>query len=92
MNFVQLKTNNKNTMKVTIDKTEKVEIEVQLPLFTKDGNRYWKIEENQTIQVCLWSDEIMIKKVDWTMEYPCAYEQITEEQFNQIVTKAKSII
>ena len=79
-------------MKVTIDKTEKVEIEVQLPLFTKDGNRYWKIEENQTIQVCLWSDEIMIKRVDWAMEYPCAYEQITEDEFNQVVTKAKSII
>lgn len=79
-------------MKVIIDKTEKVEIEVTLPLFTKDGNRYWKIEENQTIQVCLWSDEIMIKKIDWAMNYPCGFEQITEEEFNEVVTKAKSFI
>lgn len=79
-------------MKVTIDKTEKVEIEVTLPLFTKDGNRYWKIEENQTIQVCLWTDEISIKKTGWAMSYPCAYEQITEQQFNEIVTKAKNFI
>ena len=79
-------------MKVTIDKTEKVEIEVKLPLFTKDGSRYWKIEENQTTQICIWSDEVMVKKVDWAMTYPCGYEQITEEQFNEVVTKAKSFI
>jgi len=34
----------------------------------------------------------MIKRVDWAMEYPCGYEQITEDEFNQVVTKAKSII
>ena len=79
-------------MKVTIEKTEKFEVEVTLPLFTKNGNRYWKIEENQTTQICLWSDEIMIKKVDWAMEYPCAYEQITEEEFNEIRTKAQQFI
>jgi hypothetical protein len=79
-------------MKVTIDKTEKVEIEVTLPLFTKDGNRYWKIEEHQTIHICLWSDEVIIKKIDWAMNYPCGFEQITEEQFNEVITKVKSFI
>ena len=79
-------------MKVTIEKKEKVEIEVQLPLFTKDGNRYWKIEENQTTQICLWSDEINVKKIDWAMQYPCGFEQITEEQFNEIRTKAQQFI
>ena len=79
-------------MKVTIERKEKVEIEVTLPLFTKDGNRYWKIEENQTIQVCLWSDEVLIKKIEWAMNYPCAYEQITEDEFNEVVNKAKSFI
>ena len=79
-------------MKVTVEKTERVEIEVQLPLFTKNGNRYWKIEENNTIQICLWTDEVMIKKVDWSMEYPCAYEQITEEEFNEVINKAKQFI
>ncbi len=79
-------------MKVTIEKTEKFEIEVTLPLFTKDGNRYWKIEENQTIQVCLWSDEVLIKKIEWAMQYPCAYEQITENEFNEVVTKVKNFI
>lgn len=79
-------------MKVTIEKTEKVDIEVQLPLFTKDGNRYWKIEENQSIQICLWNDEISIKKIDWAMSFPCAYEQITETEFNEVVTKAKNFI
>jgi hypothetical protein len=79
-------------MKVTIDKTERIEIEVQLPLFTKNGNRYWKIEENNTTQICLWTDEVMIKKVDWSMEYPCAYEQITEDEFNEVIKKAKQFI
>jgi len=79
-------------MKVTVEKTERVEIEVQLPLFTKNGNRYWKIEENNTTQICLWTDEVMIKKVDWSMEYPCAYEQITEDEFNEVINKAKQFI
>jgi hypothetical protein len=79
-------------MKVTIEKTERVEIEVQLPLFTKNGNRYWKIEENNTTQICLWTDEVMIKKVDWSMEYPCAYEQISEDEFNEVINKAKQFI
>ena len=79
-------------MKVTIDKTERIEIEVQLPLFTKNGNRYWRIEENNTTQICLWTDEVMIKKVDWSMEYPCAYEQISEDEFNEVINKAKQFI
>jgi hypothetical protein len=79
-------------MKVTVEKTERVEIEVQLPLFTKNGNRYWKIEENNTTQICLWTDEVMIKKVDWSMEYPCAYEQISEDEFNEVINKAKQFI
>jgi hypothetical protein len=79
-------------MKVTIEKIERVEIEVQLPLFTKNGNRYWKIEENNTTQICLWTDEVMIKKVDWSMEYPCAYEQISEDEFNEVINKAKQFI
>jgi hypothetical protein len=79
-------------MKVTIEKTERVEIEVQLPLFTKNGNRYWKIEENNTTQICLWTDEVMIKKVDWSMEYPCGYEQISEDEFNEVINKAKQFI
>ena len=79
-------------MKVTIEKTEKVEIEVQLPLFTKDGNRYWKIEENQTIQICIWSDEVMIKKVNFSMSFPCAYEQISEDEFNEAINKVKNFI
>jgi hypothetical protein len=79
-------------MKVTVEKIERVEIDVQLPLFTKNGNRYWKIEENNTTQICLWTDEVMIKKVYWSMEYPCAYEQISEDEFNEVINKAKQFI
>jgi hypothetical protein len=34
----------------------------------------------------------MIKKVDWSMEYPCAYEQISEDEFNEVINKAKQFI
>lgn len=79
-------------MKVTIDKTEKVEIEVQLPLFTKNNTAYYKIEENKTTQICIWTNEINIKIVDWAMEYPCGYEQVTENEFNEVVNRLKEFI
>jgi hypothetical protein len=79
-------------MKVTVEKTEKVEIEVQLPLFTKDKERYYKIEDNRTTIICLWSNEVSVKITDFAMSYPCGYEQITEEQFNEVRNKAKQFI
>jgi hypothetical protein len=79
-------------MKVTVEKTEKVEIEVQLPLFTKDKERYYKIEENKTTIICLWSNEVSVKITEFAMSYPCGYEQITEEQFNKVRNKAKQFI
>lgn len=79
-------------MKVTVEKTEKVEIEVQLPLFTKDKERYYKIEENKTTIICLWSNEVSVKITEFAMNYPCAYEQITEDEFNTIRNKAKQFI
>jgi len=79
-------------MKVTIEKKETMEIEVQLPLFTKDKERYYKIEENKTTIICLWSNEVSVKITEFAMSYPCAYEQITEEQFNEVRNKAKQFI
>ena len=79
-------------MKVTVEKTEKVEIEVELPLFTKDKERYYKIEENKTTIICLWSNEVNVKITEFAMNYPCAYEQISEDEFNTIRNKAKQFI
>jgi len=79
-------------MKVTIEKKETMEIEVQLPLFTKDKERYYKIEENKTTIICLWSNEVSVKITDFAMSYPCGYEQITEDEFNTIRNKAKQFI
>ena len=79
-------------MKVTVEKTEKVQIEVQLPLFTKDKERYYKIEENKTTIICFWSNEVNVKITEFAMNYPCGYEQITEDEFNTIRNKAKQFI
>lgn len=79
-------------MKVTIQKTENVQIEVQLPLFVKDTNRYYKIEEKKTTQISFWQDEINVRYFNWALEYPCAYEVITEEEFNTIREQAKQFI
>jgi hypothetical protein len=79
-------------MKVTIEKKETMEIEVQLPLFTKDKERYYKIEENKTTIICFWSNEVSVKITEFAMSYPCAYEQITEDEFNTIRNKAKQFI
>lgn len=79
-------------MKVTIEKKEKVEIEVTLPLFSKHINTYYKVEETQTTQISIWQDEVSVKVHRWAMEYPCAYEQITEDEFNEVRTKAQQFI
>ena len=35
-------------MKITIERKEKVQVEVQLPLFTKQSYHYYMIEESRT--------------------------------------------
>lgn len=77
-------------MKVTIERKEKVEVEVNLPLFTKDKYYYYMIEENRTTTVLYHKDEVIIQMVSYTMQFPCAYEQIDCEEFFNVLTLAKT--
>lgn len=76
--------NKKKTMKVTIDKIETVELEVQLPMFTKDKNYYYKICDKKTIIVNNSEFESSITIHDYMSKYPLAYEQISEQEFNNV--------
>ena len=69
-------------MKVTIERKEKVEVEVNLPLFTKDKHHYYMLTENKSIVLFVGEDDYSISVNNYLMQYPLSYDQITEQEFN----------
>ena len=79
-------------MKITIERKEKVQVEVQLPLFTKQSYHYYMIEESRTTCLFLGDNEHSITVTQHMMQYPCSYEQITEKEFNEVYNTIKKLI
>lgn len=73
-------------MKITIERKEKVEVEVQLPYYSKTTHHYFKIEENKTTCVNHYDtlNSFGIEVNDYQQKFPFDYEQTTEEEFNKV--------
>jgi hypothetical protein len=79
-------------MKITIERKEKVQMEVQLPLFTKQNYHYYMVEETRTTVLFLGEFEHSIQVTQHMMQYPCSYEQITEKEYNEVYNTIKKQI
>lgn len=79
-------------MKITIEKIEKMQVEVSLPLFTKQSYHYYMIEENRTTCVFMGTHEVSIQVTQHMMSYPCSYERITENEYNEVYNTIKKQI
>jgi hypothetical protein len=71
-------------MKIKIERKQEVEMEVQLPLFTKDKHHYYRIDVNETLILFAGYTECTITLNDYMMNFPLGFEQITEEEFNHV--------
>lgn len=79
-------------MKIIIERKEKVQVEVQLPLFTKQSYHYYMIEESRTTVLFFGENEQSITVTQHMMQYPCSYEQITESEYNEVYNTIKKLI
>jgi hypothetical protein len=77
-------------MKITIEKKESVEIEVQLPTYVKNNNHYFKIEENKTTSIYNSEKNYEIEINEYMMRFPFEYDEITESEFNEVYNQVKS--
>ena len=78
-------------MKITIEKKERVEIEVQLPAYRKSNNHFYMIAENKTICVFNPSDNIYSIEVnDYMMKFPFDYDECSKELFEEMYNQVKS--
>lgn len=79
-------------MKVTIEKTEKVEVDVQLPYFSTGCGHYYKVEENKTTIVYNKDDYFSIEVKDVVFNYALGFEAISENEFDLQFESVKSKI
>jgi len=77
-------------MKITIERKEKIEIEVNLPAFRKNLFHFYKIEENKTTTVFESYQSYSIDVREFIMQYTFEYETITEQEFNEVYNQVKS--
>ena len=79
-------------MKITIERKEKVQLEVQLPMFTKQSYHYYMVEETRTTVLFFGENEQSITVTQHMMQYPCSYEKIEEKEFNEVFNIIKKQI
>lgn len=79
-------------MKITIERKEKVQVEVQLPMFTKQSYHYYMVEESRTTVLFSGENEQSITVTQHMMQYPCSYERIEEKEFNEVYNTIKKQI
>ena len=79
-------------MKITIERKEKVQLEVQLPMFTKQSYHYYMVEESRTTVLFFGENEQSITVTQHMMQYPCSYEKIEEKEFNEVFNIIKKQI
>lgn len=72
-------------MKITIERKEKVEVEVQLPYYSKTTCHFFKIEEDKTTCVNYYDlVSFGIEVNNYQQKFPFDYEKCTEEEYNKI--------
>ena len=79
-------------MKITIERKEKVQMEVELPMFTKQSYHYYMVEETRTTVLFFGENEQSITVTQHMMQYPCSYEKIEEKEFNEVYNIIKKHI
>ena len=79
-------------MKITIERKEKVVVEVQLPYFSKNHYHYYMVEETRTTVLFFGENESSITVTQHMMQYPCSYEKIEEKEFNEVYNIIKKQI
>lgn len=79
-------------MKITIERKEKVQMEVELPMFTKQSYHYYMVEETRTTVLFFGENEQSITVTQHMMQYPCSYEKIEEKEFNEVFNIIKKQI
>ena len=79
-------------MKITIERKEKVQMEVELPMFTKQSYHYYMVEETRTTVLFFGENEQSITVTQHMMQYPCSYERIEENEFNEVYNIIKKQI
>lgn len=79
-------------MKITIERKEKLQVEVQLPMFTKQSYHYYMVEETRTTVLFFGENEQSITVTQHMMQYPCSYEKIEEKEFNEVFNIIKKQI
>lgn len=69
-------------MKVTIEKKEEIEVDIELPYYSFKLGYYFKVTEFNTITLFDFGEEISIANNGFMMKYPLTYQKITEQEFN----------
>lgn len=78
-------------MKATIEVLQKIEVEYELPFYSKDVIHYYKLEAHRTTIVTntqYSSNSISFN--NYMMDFPLKFEQISEEEFMQAFNEVKS--
>lgn len=78
-------------MKITVEKKERVEIEVTLPTYRRSSHHYYKVDENKSICVYFGGDSAYSIEVnEYMMRYPFDYEECSQELFEKVYNYVKS--
>lgn len=78
-------------MKATIEVLQKIEVEYELPFYSKDVIHYYKLEAHRTTIVTntqYSSNSISFN--NYMMDFPLKFEQISEEEFMQAYNEVKA--
>ena len=81
-------------MKITVEKKEKVEVEVTFPCYTKSGFHYFKTTEQGTTQILLGYNNLNfgITRYDFIMDHVLLDSSSNEEEFNNALQQVKDKI
>lgn len=78
-------------MKATIEVLQKIEVEYELPFYSKDVIHYYKLEAHRTTIVTntqYSSNSISFN--NYMMDFPLKFEQISEEEFIAAYNEVKA--
>lgn len=78
-------------MKATIEVLQKIEVEYELPFYSKDVIHYYKLEAHRTTIVTntqYSSNSISFN--NYMMDFPLKFEQISEDEFMQAYNEVKA--
>ncbi len=78
-------------MKATIEVLQKIEVEYELPFYSKDVIHFYKLEAHRTTIVTntqYSSNSISFN--NYMMDFPLKFEQISEDEFMQAYNEVKA--